>query len=369
MDNKDLINLLVNTYGMNRNTITDREMEEFLTYKTTYTTLKRHKNCFENQIRNNKPPKKKYDNINFEDLVSASQVHFLMYQYYTEIFKNLEHDLKNYMNEIYQRSTQNERVAIRSIFRNKRFQPKKIKYVENTKIPKFLRKIKFLKIKVESEQGRIVIQKMSFQYGNKKSYKKINNFYDLFTFATIHELLDIYNRIFVTRVNNDRIVISNFAGNNKTVLGPSNILFAISKMRNRQAHCDLLFLTQLVDVNHTDADIRRGHVNYVNNISEFIDEIFKQNLVDVSGIKRSKLDKLLKADYYNFNLFYCTYTVISLLSRNTILINRKNKTLNNMLEYLNLVSRKISDIKNGDQWIYEFKSLVNTTAAFIKKNI
>ncbi|WP_171015016.1 Abi family protein [Culicoidibacter larvae] len=304
----------------------DKYAETYLIYNTTFQILKRNRVCFENMIRYNlKNNNCKYGNIYFDDLVTAAAINHRFLLLYGRLLNGFEHDLKVYMNELYFNTAESNRIIINSLTASSIIRNEISRIMSNNPNIKGSKRIKFK------------VGAVTFDYGKFNQLQGIDKFYDLFSFATLSELIDFFIRHFY-HLQKDILIFSSTNADGSSIKSHNNIIKEISNVRNLYAHNNVVFSCIPVDT--------------LNHVPEFVN--YLMSLFPIS-YTRNDLINLLEENKYLLRIFVVVVSTINLLCRDDALSKRKDITIKECRIYIKDILQKINNLNYYDSWVINFK--------------
>lgn len=289
-----IINLLeVQGMMFNVGSDTKQSANKYIKYNTSWHMLKQARNI----LYLNVPSEEKYKGISFFDVRTAGLVHFYFNIAIESVVKEFEHCLKVYMSDIYENASNEEKYAV----------------------------IKSL-------------QHVSFNYTKRQMILDKDNIFELYSFASLNELLQVYKKM-RSKIKSEKMpkIDRKISNIRNTIYHHNNVL--IENKQDNNPNIDSDRITYLRNLEFTEDMINYISVNYqYNTLRLIIDMIEHVNFFlsrdlcttkrQQSMLKKVKSD-IQKSEYYHNKLkmkewvkiYYQTlYLLIDKLQGNTNII-------------------------------------------------
>lgn len=277
----------------------------YLTYQNAYCLLKRHKNIFFNLEHTNKESDLvKYHSLYFNDLILAAKINFELAELFKIYSDTIEHHIKVYMNQIYSGLSAYKQENIES------------QYKIVTRGSGDVTKFKFL----------------------PHSTMNLNCFFDVFHFATLSELIQIFQITFSPLLETPSKLYINTCDPKKRQHILKN---SIVHPRNQSAHHNLLLV-------HEDSEKQKVPNKTLNH---FIDSLE----YDIP----LPLKYLLSTNRLHFNLIFNLNTCYSLLSQHASQNARKKHFYRDIQKHNLAIQISLSQLTHCDPWIAELHEFYN----------
>lgn len=253
---------------------------KYIKYNTSWNMLKQSRNI----LYLNVPSEKKYLGVSFYEIRTAGLVHFYFNQAIEIIVKEFEHGLKVYMSDVYQSATEEERSKV------------------------------FNKVKV----------KCKFAYKDKNIEISEADFFEIYTFATLKELVSVYKVMRNKTTSYTMPVIdSKITRLKNSIYHHNNVLFENKSVDN--SNICKFYRAKMKEKGLNDEIIDYLEINYQYNSLRFI------------------LDMMMHVDFF--------------LSRDECTSKRKKYMYTNLKEKLDTSNRYYKKLKNKSWVTIYFESI------------
>lgn len=262
-----IINLLeVQGMTFNVGTDTKESANKYIKYNTSWNMLKQSRNI----LYLNVPSEEKYRGISFCDVRTAGLVHFYFNIAIESVVKEFEHCLKVYMSDIYENASDEEKHAVTD-----------------------------------------KLQHVPFNYNKQKITLDRDNVFELYSFATLGELLQVYKKMRSKIKSSNMPKIDGKISNiRNTIYHHNNVL--IENKRDNNPNIDMTRINELSNQGYSEEIINYVCVNYQYNtlrlILDMIEHVDFFLSRDQCTLKRKeylfkKLQKdIQKSEYYHNKL-------------------------------------------------------------------
>ena len=313
----------------------EKRSRNLLTYKTNYSLLRRNQVSFWDKISENKDNgAPQYRGINFTDYSISSRINHEITVLYSQLFHDFEHELKVYIEEIFQTLSFTQKEEIKDGFRknaiNKRLNGecdlnKKIK-------PYMWKNSKIVAKECTYGEWMKIVDYPEHRTPKIKWYYILDQMY-------LSEITKLYLTFFHKYATEIKIYCNTDRSGAMLRKTPDAFLTRLVYRRNDSSHQNLLFTRKKANGNQ---------FYYINQFLDFIDSKY----YDKFTTKKSLLN-LLSSNLYNFDLFYLLITKDLLLSRHPSLQKNRTRFHDKVLYTLEVILKKSETYSYCDNWVSE----------------